>query len=130
MSRNAGLMSFAAVLLAFTAPSSTHATSYEGTCYHCASHSGTWDWGERCQIANGDGQGLVCQDSFFRDNLTGTTMWVCAIPVSTPCAGGTFNYGPGSGGTDACTRDPMTGVCPASCFSCAGGTGGGGGIRV
>lgn len=129
MKRGMLSLGFVLTLIVSFQPKEAQATAYNGTCYRCAYHGGTYDWGEKCEVANGSGEGLECEDNVVRDHLSGTSMWGCSIQVVTPCAGGTFNYGGSGGGQNTCERDPMTGVCPASCFSCGGGAGGGG-MRV
>jgi hypothetical protein len=121
-----GFLLLALCALDLAAPPLSWATVYSGDCFHC--NGPTLREGRRCAASDGDGDGIYCQE----DCLTGADgpgQCVCATD-GTACFRITVTTGGSGGGGSSCGRDPLTGVCPAACFTCGGSGSGGGPLRV
>src|SRR5262245_58119867 len=111
------------VLAWMAIPAAAWAEVVTGDCWICESPGG-FNLGAKCAPALNDGDGIVCHQYAITDT-NGTRDWSCSIDPN-PCNRIEVPGGGGSagGGGTGCSRDPVTGVCPASCFSCEGGSGG------
>lgn len=133
MSKVSVLIALGFTALSVAAARPAQAATYTGDCFICETINSGSEHGDVCAARDGDGDGLECRDHCLGWDPAGLcTNSICGITMPQPC--NRLSSGPGGGsaggiGGDTCGRDPQTGVCPASCFSCGPVTGSGG-IRV